>query len=357
MANRVRAAVRSWLDELDVTERNRLIPLLDNGDDRIHASTFAELVVGAWLNRCGAVCERHPELPNGKRPDFLASLRGECVLVEVVSSFGEPEQTTPNVRRRERLAAAIEERLRNAPATRYLFLLEVFALPTKDFSATPIARRLSHWIAEDCPVDPETGERAIVVPLQDGSGYVQLSVEPDVEQPQPRDPAVLVLQGVTFDQMAPITPEKTLLQALGAKATKYRPDMPLVVVTAVPATPHPVRWPEDPIITLFGNRYGSFSIAPDGRPRDLVGRTRSGLFFDRKATDVSGVVFVSDALPSRFLSSQALWVANPWARRPAPEWIAEGLGTVQLDETMFDTIVDMKEAGHFARLCGVDIER
>lgn len=372
-ARKMRATVQGWLGTVDDAEFADAVRGLGEGDDAVVCQNFSELVVGAWLRGQGLNYNRHPVASNKKRPDFGVQIDGQTFYVEVVTSTGYPRASKPprtNVvdqeasastdRFRQRLVTTLESRLARLGPSRLVLSLCVEGTVRLDPKPQRIVDQLVRWVQEGAPSRPrwendEEPELVRQIEVELPGEFARVTLEVAYEQSVAAEGLVLSLSGwqpTMAQALLPVEPEQVLRNAVSAKLTRYGTDVPLIVVLCVPNGIELVRWPEDPMLALYGRRYGKPLIDRGRLMHTVSGQSIDGLWTQAtRHPHVCGVLVVGDMCPRRFERVQALWSPNLSYHGPPVPNLFGAAGQVFIEETTGEPVYVPASAGAFWSAC------
>ncbi|WP_146076521.1 hypothetical protein [Rathayibacter sp. AY1A7] len=143
--DQVRALLETWSDHYPSDARGDLVSRLRSSIDRQSSAAWWELYLHESLRRADFDVTVHPDLPGGRRPDFLAEGAGETFYLEAKSLFG--KATGSAARLNEVLDALNKVRSPNFFLSLDIRAIGRLALPTKK-----LRRDLETWLND---LDPD----------------------------------------------------------------------------------------------------------------------------------------------------------------------------------------------------------
>lgn len=316
-----RAAVNSWITQLDNSDAAELISRFRSGDDQTYHAAMAELVVHACLIASGFHVSCHPSnVHETNRPDFLASGReGSIATVVEVTTFNPSRQQIGS----DRIVAEIYNAIDRISIPRNCYLH--FEIHKRSEITPPIKKLCTEilvWV--NSIIKTDNLEQAHTLHLFEAAGWeIQIELLSGFKERRENTGAI----GVFWPTGALILKTEDKIRAsLNLKAKRYgRFKLPFVIVVADCSDELTGGEENKRVLTdaLFGDETMSISVDENGRRKQRAGRAANGFWGlpnRPKNQNVSIVVLIPRATVWEFRDPkwQPIAFVNPYSELQPP---------------------------------------
>jgi hypothetical protein len=315
-----RDRVEQWFSRLCPGLKDGVLQRLRSGDDKEFDAGFWELYLHELLSRLDYQIACEPELPNGRKIDFMLR-RGDAAIYLEATAAGKSDDQRGAGARRDR----IYRELNQVQTSSFMMGISIDRAGSADIPRLATLRaKLEDWLAG---LDPDEAQRRWE---RDGDGPAyqwsdsgwELTFEAFPNKPELRGEPVQRPLGMFFDSTADglIQDEDPLRRALKRKQpNRY----------GILAQPYVIAVREAPFITgdteshranvLFGHSAVTYGDGRDPRWVRLNDGVWRGPGSRPRNRRLAAVLFASHLTPWSVDQAELEWWDNPFANSPVPD--------------------------------------